>query len=234
MRCWSFYRTIPLLLLSPIVVLAAPPPHDREELVRLAESLDHVRTIEASIEVDATVDQLWDYASQSSGAKDWSIYFSHITAINTDEVPDGALGSIRRCYRKADETGPAWDELTIESVRAERRRIWVYNLQNFLPARKTAKAQYFVTQLYRALPNNRSELTFKTIAVPGTIDGMDLLNRLGRGTTLRIFRDNLANIKEALESQLAGRAPHRPHPYIPHPMSLGEALFTRGKQPLKP
>jgi hypothetical protein len=63
---------------------------------------------------------------------------------------------------------------------------------------------------------------------------MDLLNRLGRGTTLRIFRDNLANIKEALESQLAGREARRPHPYIPHPMSLGEALFTRGKRPLKP
>ena len=172
------------------------------------------------VEVDAPLDALWAYAGNSLLATDWSVYFHHISPLPESPVPDGQIGSLRRCYRREDETGPTWDEEVTALVPKRYREIRTYALRNFrwvgLAARQT---EYRVGQHYESLGPERSRLTFSTELIrPRSVLAKGAFALFAR-ETVRIFRVNLENIAAAVEADYRGEPYRRPHPYEPsHPL----------------
>jgi len=204
---------------------AATPSLSVETLQQMARSADWSEAATASIEIEAPVEALWTYVSDSANAKEWSVYFDHLSPV-PGAVPDGQIGSVRRCFRNPDEKGPRWDELTF-GVEPQRRR-WIHSFRfvGFLPRFLTRSAQSLVEQKYDSLGPSRSRLTFGTLPVPGTPWVSRMLTRFSRGETERFFRINQQNIKASVEARSRGQTYRRVHEWEAPPSSLGERFFT--------
>ncbi len=175
------------------------------ELVEEANSADWSQAVTESIKINAPLKEVWKYASNSDNAKEWSIFFDHISPL--PGIPDGQIGALRRCFRMANETGPYWDEVVTEVIPEKLRQITTYNLTGF-PFNFLVKGQFvFVRQMYRSIDENTSELVFLTRSAPsGNVFG-DLAFYLSRKETARIFKLNLENIKARIEGK------PRPYPW---------------------
>ncbi len=151
-----------------------------------------------SVVVEAPVEKVWAYVSKSDHAKDWSVYFSHISAL--PGIKDGEIGSVRRCFRQADERGPTWDEEVVEVISEKYRQIRTYNLQNF-PEKNASVVQFRVHQRFEVLSPTQTKLTFATELIgPWTWDVIQE-GLAARSETLRIFEKNLINIKSHIEGR---------------------------------
>ena len=167
--------------------------------------------IRSRITIDAPIAQVWRYVSDSSSARDWSIYFHHITPL--PGVRDGQVGSNRRCFRRADETGIWWDELTLEIDPPHYRRILSYNLHGFRDP-QFGEAETYVFQHYDELAPGRTRFAFATQKLrPTGAVALVKFARLARETK-RLFRLNLTNIKAIVEANHNGGGCHRPHAYL--------------------
>lgn len=157
-----------------------------------------------SVIIDAPIEKVWEYASNSNNAKDWSVYFDHISPL--PGIPDGQVGSLRRCFRNADEKGVYWDEEVMVIEPLKYREIRTYNVNGFKEA-KLNTFEYKVEQHYEKISDTQTKLTFQA----SVSKGMDLsaiyyaLRDFRAGN--RVFRVNLENIK----SQIEGKG--RPHPW---------------------
>src|ERR1041384_7916907 len=69
------------------------------------------KLISNTIEISAPVDSVFAFLGNSANASRWSVFVNHITPINIDSVADGKVGSRRKCYCNADESGKKWEEL---------------------------------------------------------------------------------------------------------------------------
>jgi len=180
--------------------------------------------IRHSVEIDAPVDAVWSYGSDSTAAREWSVFFHHITPIEAEgRPPDGTVGAFRVCHRTADEHGMAWDETTEEITPERHRRIRTFNLVNF-PFGWFGRAQeYEVHQDYEALDADRTRLTFRSSIVrrPGVLDRLawpiskTVYAMLGAPAGQTVFVWNLENIRAAVEARCSGEPYERPHPYAP-------------------
>lgn len=165
------------------------------------------RQVMYTVTINRPIEVVWEYASDSSKATDWSIYFHHISPLAG--VEDGKVGSLRRCYRRADESGATWDEEVIEVKPLEYRQLKTFNLQNFKnPVLK--KAVFRVHQIYEKVDSKKTKLTFASEYI-GPLE-LDIIQALlpAASETERIFMANLENIKAAIEQ---GDEYQRPHPY---------------------
>jgi hypothetical protein len=180
--------------------------------------------IEHEVEIDAPVSAVWEYGSDSTRAAEWSVYFHHITPVEGDGRPaDGQLGSLRVCYRLADETGPRWDETTEAVIPYQYREIRTFNLVGFPLAALSRGQEFEVRQHYRALDQERSALRFRsrltrdpgvasTLLWPLREAGWILVGSLPAEA---LFEWNLENIAAAVEARHSGTTYERPHPYDP-------------------
>jgi hypothetical protein len=197
-----------------------------------ADGLDTARLLDdgAEITIRAPLQAVWDYAGDSAQATAWSVYFHHITAQPNDAEgrpypPDGAVDSVRVCYRRADETGVRWDEQVTAlepEGRARHRRIRTYNLRGLggLPGWIAPYTAYRVEQHYHRAPparradgERRTVLAFRTrLARPGWAAARLLFRLFFLPEVKRIFALNLENMKAAIE---AGQPYERLHRYEP-------------------
>lgn len=182
-----------------------------------------VRPVAERVEMDAPLDTLWVYASNSRNAQEWSVYFDHITPQPVPGTVDGRPGSLRICYRRADESGPRWSEVIVEVDPLRHRRIRTFDVVEIGPAWYGRQVAYRVDQFYEALPDGRSALTFSTEPenpggfLPTVLYPINaVLFACFHGPPTRgVFRVNLENIAAAVEAR-ARRMPYvRPHPYSP-------------------
>lgn len=175
-----------------------------------------------AVDIDAPIEDVWEYGSDSTRAKEWSVFFDHITPDTAQGRPaDGSIGAFRRCFRDAEEHGPTWDETTEAVDPLRRRRIRTFNLVGF-PLGAIGRAQeYDVFQDYERLGVDRTRLTFSSRLRRRPGIGNLLAWPLVKSTYVvfaqpagqEIFVVNLENIKAAVEAGHAGRAYVRPHPY---------------------
>lgn len=180
-----------------------------------------VRPVAHRVEMAAPLDTVWTYISDSRNAHEWSVYFDHITPRPVPGSIDGQPGSVRVCYRRADESGPRWSEVILEVEHLKQRRIRTYDVVGIGPAWFGARVAYRVDQFYEHLPDGRSALTFST--VPEARDGVlptalypvnAVLFAFFHGPSTRdIFQVNLENIAAAVQARAQGRPYVRPHPY---------------------
>ena len=158
------------------------------------------------VTIHAPPDEVYAYMSDNSHARDWSIFFDHISDL--PGPPAGTVGSHRRCFRRADETGASWDEDTVSVDPPRSRRIRTYNLQHF-KGNVLKDASLYVVQGYASSAPGTTVLSFT-----GGLEGGDLLQRVYAfflaGESERVFRLNLENIKAAIEQK--GQFV-RPHPW---------------------
>lgn len=176
------------LVLGAATIASPYRVHSDGDRPRLATSTD----------VEAPCDSVFDYLGNSSNASDWSVYVDHITPLNAASVRDGSVGSIRRSFKNADETGMRWDEYFTEVVAGERRELRIYNI---VDAPTTAEGTLLTQQLYAPLGPNRCRVTFTLFFAepPSAPDWLKM--RIKAHEIGRIFEKNLANI-----GRLAARA----------------------------
>lgn len=209
-------RLLQRVLIAAIAVVVAT------YLVALAVTVLTDGWIRASVTIDAPVEMVWDYGSDSTRAAEWSVYFHHITPVEgAGRAADGTVGALRWCFRNEDETGIRWDETTEAITTHEHRQIRTFNLVGF-PMGPIGRAQeYEVHQDYERLGSDRTRLTFRS-----KITRQDGLGHLlawplvkasyvtfGAPAGQEVFVWNLANIAEAIESAQDGRSYERPYPY---------------------
>ena len=152
-----------------------------------------------SVIIDAPLDTVWAYASNSNNARDWSVFFDHISPL--PGTGDGQVGALRRCFRNQKETPPYWDEIIILLEPKNMRVITTYNLTGFKFEWLTTGSYIFVRQLYRSLDDKRSELTFQTnfSQKSGLVTKAAFF--IAKKDTLDIFKKNLTNIKLFIEGK---------------------------------
>lgn len=162
------------------------------------KKLDWSQAYSGSVTVDRPISEVWAYVSDSTKAREWSVYFHHIGLIS-DPKTDGQVGATRRCYRNENEKGVFWDE-DILAVEPEKQRILLsYNFNGFRSETKTYSS--FVMQEYIRLNEHQTKLVFKTM---GT-EAMTFLDKIifyfARTQVEEIFKKNLENIKNHIEGK---------------------------------
>lgn len=182
------------------------PPKSVDSLLEESKSIEWESSVSESVIINAPLEETWKYASNSLEAVNWSVYFDHITPL-PGPVPDGGIGSLRRCYRNKDETGYAWDEVIINTEPQRLRQIVTYNFINFPFAWIHRKEYVFVRQLYESLGPEKSRLTFQTSSHKDNNLLFRFLFWISRKETGEIFLKNLENIKAAIEGN------PRPYPW---------------------
>jgi len=150
-----------------------------------------------TVEIAAPIADVYQYLGKSENAKDWSVFVDHITPLNADEVRDGAVGSIRRCFVQADEKGVIWDELTTIVESNKRRQLTIYNLQGFPMTADNLRTE----QLYKKISDQETKLTFTVFFAenPSLCDHLKMYYAAYQIKS--IFTDNMMNIKKFVEQK---------------------------------
>lgn len=177
-----------LLILAVIIYLS---PYGKQEGFSY-------KLMKHTITVNAPVGDLYRYLGNSDNARDWSVYVDHITTLNADSVPDGSVGSKRRCFVNPDETGTRWDETISENIADTKRQITIYNMIDFpLTADNLA-----TEQLYKKIDENTTELTFSVFYLDAEPSFFEILKTHAASyRIISIFKDNMENIKSIVESR---------------------------------
>lgn len=168
--------------------------------------------IKSVIEINASAEEVWKYVSNSDNAREWSVFFHHITPL--PGATDGQVGSTRRCFQLENETGMRWDERVDAIELARFRRMRVLNIHGLKGQELHGQGEFDSYQRYDSLGPNRTELTFAARTVhPRRVSAVFLFVRAGLDIK-RTFRQNLENIKEAIEARRQGRDYQRLHHYV--------------------
>jgi uncharacterized protein YndB with AHSA1/START domain len=152
--------------------------------------------MKATVEINADPDSVFRYLGNSGNARRWSVFVDHINTLNPDSVPDGQVGSWRRAFCNADETGRRWDELISEVVPGKKRQLELSNYHDF-----PVTAEHMATdQIYEPLDGGRCRLTF-TVFFKGDPSFRDtFLMYLASYRIKAIFDANMNNIKRIVET----------------------------------
>ena len=175
--------------------------------------------------IDASQKEVWDYLSDNSNAKMWSVFFDHISTLETTDsnVSEGGVGSVRRCFRNPNEQGISWDEITVKAEPYHLRQIHTYNIQNW-PVKDFNTLEFDVYQTYEKLGKNKTKLSFTTNLKSPQTAYAKWLFYLAKWETLRVFKVNLENIKAHIEQGQA-LSYNRPHKW--EPLTKPEELWQR-------
>ena len=148
-----------------------------------------------SVDIEASPREVFEFLSDSGQAKGWSIFFDHITPLPGS--PDGGLGAKRRCFRRADETGPRWDEEVVEFTPYVSRRLRVSGAANFRGGLYDGTEEE-VSHKYEEIAPGKTRLTFDAHVTEGSVrDRLALF--LSTHETHRIFHENLLNIRDMIQ-----------------------------------
>ncbi len=170
-----------------------------EALNAEAQTVDWNSSVSRSIIINAPVEEVWKYVSNSLNALEWSVFFNHISPL--PGAPDGGIGALRRCFRQEDEKKGYWDEITTRIEELKFRQIIMYNMQDF-PFSSLADGSYsFVRQHYKVLGVKKTELIFQTQTSMNNTWLQRLTFKFYARRTGKIFVENLENIAAAIEKR---------------------------------
>lgn len=169
-----------LLILAIGLMILFSPFEQKEKYAQAA--------IEVSTIIDASPCEVYEYLGDSDNAREWSSFVSHITPL---EGEDGTVGSFRRCFKDSQEVNEQWDEEIVFVDPCRKRRLTVFNLQNF-----PVEASGLVTeQIYELTDENQCKLSFTLfLAKEHNTYWQQLKLHLGSYQIESIFVKNLENI----------------------------------------
>lgn len=156
------------------------------------------KAVLTSIEINAPVDSVFTYLGKSARASDWSVYVDHITPLNLNQHKDGEVGCKRRCFTKKDESDERWDEVILEVQKNKRRRLSVFNQQNF-----SMVASHLLTeQHYEKINSKQTKLTLMLFFNDEKKTFFDEFKMYFAAYIVEdVFERNLKNIKKELEKK---------------------------------
>lgn len=150
-----------------------------------------------TIVIDAEPETVFKYLGNSSHAADWSVFVDHISPTNDTTIQDGEIGSERRCFGSADETGIIWDERITKVEPGAHRQLEIYHLQGL-----ELKADHLLTdQLYRRTNGLQTSLSLTLhYGSHQPTFWVKLKTYLAAYKISSIFAANLINIKKQIEA----------------------------------
>ena len=155
------------------------------------------KLIKESILINNSTQTVYNYLGNSNNAKNWSVYVDHISPINEDNVADGYLGSIRRCFKNSDEKNGSWDEEILFIEKNKLRRLSCFNFQNLIYNPGILNTE----QIYQD-KDGTCLLTFTLFSPKNELGFWEEFKiHLGSFRTAYIFRKNLKNIKKDIEQK---------------------------------
>lgn len=188
MQTWLKRLILPALALLLGLYIFSPYRHEKGFRYKL---------IKHSVVINAPRDSVFRFLGNSANARHWSVFVHHISPLNGNEVPDGQVGSKRRCYCNADETSTQWDEVLTQVEPNVRRQISCYNLVDFAVSTQGLGTE----QLYRSLGARQCELSFTLFYLTQEASVLDQLKTAYAAYYVKyIFQQNMDNIKRILEN----------------------------------
>lgn len=154
------------------------------------------RFLKSSVTISMSKDSVYNVLGNSENARKWSVFVHHINTVNSSQIMDGTVGSIRRCYQNKDESGLRWDEEVIINKKNRTRRLSIFNMIHF-----DMSADYLMTdQIYEDIEDG-CKLTFTLFfVVSKDIPFMDEIKMYFAAYAIEdIFQKNLINIKHLVE-----------------------------------
>lgn len=156
---------------------------------------------ESSIIIAADPQTVWNFLSDNRNAHGWSVFFDHISPL-PGQFAEGTVGSIRRCYRNADEHGISWDEKTVHTEPYKFRLIYGYNIQG-IKSDIIKNYRFNAYQYYEDLGGGKTKLTLKgdlsNWKEYGFVDRF--VYWLSSFDVERAFKYNLTNIRDMIEQK---------------------------------
>jgi uncharacterized protein YndB with AHSA1/START domain len=167
-----------------------------------------------SVEINAPVEEVWNFLSDNRNANGWSVIFDHIEPMVDSPVPEGEIGALRRCYRNSNKEDFFWDERTLTTEPYNYRSLRTYNISN-TSWEFFERYQFTAHQTYENLGNNKTRLTFGGDLDDYTKYTFDELFVFWatQYEVERVFKLNLENIKAMIEQK---QNYARPHPWEEH------------------
>ncbi|MBL56498.1 MAG: hypothetical protein CMP61_04845 [Flavobacteriales bacterium] len=154
------------------------------------------RYLACSIEVNASKEITYKILGNSDNARKWSVFVHHISTLNSNEISDGSVGSVRRCFQQEDENGLRWDEEILVNEVNSRRRLSIFNMVHF----DLSADNLMTDQLYENYDGG-CKLTFTIFFDPtkriSFIDELKMYFAAYKAE--EIFEKNLENIKNLIE-----------------------------------
>lgn len=183
---------------------------------------------EGRIIIDAPIDEVWRYTGDSTMAAEWSVFFDHIEP--QPGIPDGNVGALRRCFRRADKTGLTWDEITTNVVPYRYRQLRTFNIKNS-PIPGMEQFEFDVYHHLIPIGPNQTELVFasKVIKSKMTLKTLTANIKAGRAAE-KVILLNLENIKRAIENRRYGYQQEL-HPFMEKPNPYFDKVETPQRQP---
>ncbi len=155
------------------------------------------RCVATTVEIAAPPDSVFAFLGDSKNATQWSVFVHHIITLNSEAVPDGQVGSLRRCFAQADEQGIRWDEEILIADPGKKRRLTCYDLRGF-----SMSADGLATdQIYEPLPGGGTRLTFTVFFLKKPSLWTMLKTYLAGYKINSVFEQNLLNIKRLCEKK---------------------------------
>lgn len=158
---------------------------------------DEFSSVKHTVIIKAPVASVYNYLGNSANASTWSVYVDHITTLNSNLIPDGHPGSIRRCFTSKEEKGPTWDELITIADPLKKRQLTIFNMQHF-PIQSEGLAS---EQHYEVIDSTHTKLTFNFFYLhrkPGIIDLIK--THIASYRVQSIFEKNMEHIKREVEA----------------------------------
>ena len=189
LKKWSIRVVILLIVLFSAIVLFSPYGSHEGFPYKL---------VKHTVEIEASVERVFKFLSNSTSASRWSVFVNHITTINPDSFPDGTVGCRRRCFCKQDETGIKWDELITEVVLNKKRQLVIYNLKDF-----PMTAEHLATeQIYEKVSDNKCSLTLTVFFKDVEPTLWEKFKTYFAAYKIKsIFKRNMSNIKRIVETE---------------------------------
>jgi hypothetical protein len=155
------------------------------------------RVLVETTNIDAPCDSVFAYLGNSSNARAWSVYVDHITPLNPGVARDGEVGSIRRSFKRADETGMQWDEVFTAVASGRLRTLRIFNVRG---APLNAATPLASQQIFEPIPRGcRLSFALYFEHPPSVADSLAM--HFAAYEISRIFRANIANVKRLTEAQ---------------------------------
>ena len=191
MKKWIFRIFLGVLILCTlaiILMISFSPYGPKENLA--------YKAVRQTVDINAPVEQVFAYMGNSANATKWSVYVNHISPLNPNEVPDGTVGSKRRCFTLKDETGRRWDETILIVEKNKRRRLNIFNMVDF----PMTSDNVLTEQLYEKTSDTTCRLSLTLFLNEENAGWFDQLKMYYAAYESNdIFARNLANIKKLNE-----------------------------------
>ncbi|HRO74719.1 MAG TPA: hypothetical protein PLP27_01055 [Crocinitomicaceae bacterium] len=155
------------------------------------------RSVRNSIEISKSATEIYNYLGNSNNASHWSVYVDHITTLNADKIPEGTVGSTRRCFKNQNEQGIVWDEDITETIPNVKRQLSIYNAKEF-----PIMADGLLTeQLYEPINDSITILTFTLFHKDANPTIWTVIKfHVAAYVVSSVFNRNLKNIKQYVEN----------------------------------